>query len=511
MEKVVLCILDGFGYREERDGNAILLAKTPNYNYIWDNYPHILLNASSTYVGLPDGQMGNSEVGHMNIGAGRIVYQELLKINKAISDETFFKNEAFVNAINNCKEKDSNLHLLGLVSDGGVHSHIDHLLAILDLCKKENFTRVYIHALLDGRDTAPNVGEEFVEMLENKISELGFGEIVTISGRYYTMNRDRNWDLTELGYRAVVDGESTLKANSALEVIKKGRENGLTDEFIKPTVIKSVPINNNDSIIAFNFRSDRMIQFSRALMDEKFNEFPLKRGHIDVFYVTMTEYEKEEYSKKVHIAFETENIKNTLGEVISKNDFKQLRLTEFEKRLHVTFYFSGMNKEKFLLEDNVILERDNVFTYDLKPEMRSSSITDEIIKALNSDYQLIVVNYPNGDAVGHSGNLDAAIKAVEALDDSLGRLLKETRLDEYTLIITADHGNCEYMIERDGSPNKKHTTNKVPFIICKNNLELKSGSLSNIAPTILDIMNIEKPLEMEEESLIIKKGVNNEI
>ena len=503
MKKIVLCILDGIGIRENPWGNAFKKAITPNFDYLWSNYPHCLLEASGEAVGLPKGQMGNSEIGHMNIGTGRVMHQELTTINNSISDGSFYEKEEFLAAINNCKEKNSNLHLLGIVSDGAVHGHVDHLLALLELCKKEDFNRVYIHAILDGRDTTPMEAPKHIKRVKDKINELGIGEIITIQGRYYLMNRDRNWNLTKIAYEAVVEGESIIEVSSTEEAFTKQYEENLTDEFMKPTVIRKVPLTDNDSLISYNFRSDRLIQFCRAFVDPEFSEFSRKKKN--TYFVIMTEYENEPYYKDVKIAFKKEIPVNTLGELISNQGLKQLRITEYEKRQHITFYFDGCRLEDYEKEESIIIKRPEVFTYDEKPEMRSTEITEELLKALKLDYSLIALNYPNGDALGHTGLFSKTIEGIEYIDKCLGRIIKETNLDDYILIIMSDHGNCENMIEENGTPNKKHTCNPVPFIICNQDYKLnpnKLGKLADIAPTILHILNIEKPVEMTGENLI---------
>jgi len=501
MKKIVLCILDGVGLSNKKEGNALKEANMTNLRYLKDNYPHSVLDASGEAVGIPEGQMGNSEVGHLNIGAGRIVYQDLLRIDESIKTETFFSNEAFLNAIENCKKNNSNLHIIGMTSDGGVHSQIRHLYALLELCKRQDFNRVYIHALLDGRDTKPLVAKEFIDELKEKLDLYGFGEIITIMGRYYAMNRDRNWELTEISYKAIFDGIGVNNVSNTDEAFEYMHNEQLTDEFMKPTVIKNIPINDNDSLIAFNYRSDRMIQMTRAIKNKEFNEF--ERRYVDLYYATMTEYENEEYTKDIKVAFPKLKVKNSLGSYISNLGLKQLRLSEFEKRLHVTYYFSGGNDKPLKGEDQIILERPDVFTYDEYPSMRSDDITTEVIRNIDN-YDLIIVNYPNGDALGHTGIYDKVIEGLQSLDKNLGRIINETNLEDYILIVTADHGNCEEMFEEDGTPNKKHTTNKVPFIIASNEYKLKNGKLCDIAPTILDIMGIEKPSDMTGESLIIK-------
>ena len=506
MKKVLLTILDGVGLTEEKKGNAFYEAKTPNFDYLWNNYPHMKLEASGLAVGIPAGQMGNSEVGHTNIGAGRIVYQSLVKINNSIKDGTFYNNEAFQKAIKNCKENNSSLHLLGLVSDGGIHSHIEHLKGLLRLCQRENFNNVYIHALLDGRDTEPLVAPKYIEELKNTIKETGIGKIVTIGGRYYAMNRDRNWKLTEMAYNAIINGESKINVKTTEEAFQKEYDSNNTDEFMEPTVLESIKVLDNDSMIMFNFRSDRMIQLLRSLKDPEFKEFKTRK--IDLLLVTMTDYEQNDRYENLHIAYPPEELNNTLGEYISNLGFKQLRLSEYEKSGHITFYFSGCSEKIYKLEDRKIFERSKVFTYDEDPKMRSYDITEYLINSLGK-YELIVTNYPNGDALGHTGVYPKVIEGIEELDKCLGRLIKEVDLEEYIWILTADHGNCEKMIDPDGTPNKMHTTNLVPFIIMNKNYYLnenKIGKLSDIAPTILKIMNLDIPKEMTGEVLIDESG-----
>lgn len=501
-KNVALLILDGVGLRDEEYGNAFKEANKPCFDYLWNNYPHCRLEASGKYVGIPSGQMGNSEVGHTNIGAGRIVYQSLVRINNSIDDGSFFDNKAFLGAIENCRKNGSNLHLLGLVSDGGIHSHIDHLLALLELCRKNDFDRVYIHVLLDGRDTAPMVAPLYVKKLQDKIDEINVGKIVTIGGRYYAMNRDRNWELTKLAYDAIVNGKSEIVVNDVSQAFDREYADNLTDEFMRPTVIESVPINDNDSMIMFNFRSDRMIQLLRSLKDDSFNFFDVRK--INLHLVTMCEYENNDSYRDVFVAYEMIPIVNSLGEYVSKKGLKQLRLSEFEKSGHVTFYFSGCADVVYPLEDRKIFDRPNVFTYDEDPKMRAYDIADYFINACGK-YNLIVVNFPNGDALGHTGIYPKVIEGVEHLDKCLEKIVNSVDLKNTTIIITADHGNCENMIDPTGIVNKMHSTNLVPFIVLDKSYKIDSnyvGKLSDIAPTILTIMGEDIPSEMSGDVLV---------
>ncbi len=506
MKPVVLTILDGVGLRDEEMGNAFKNANTPVFDYLWKDCPHTQLHASGLPVGIPDGQMGSSEVGHTNMGAGRIVLQDFVRINYAIEDGSFYKNEELLGTINHCKENNSNLHICGMVSDGGIHSHKDHLLALLTLCKKEDFDRVYIHVLLDGRDTLPVAAMPFIEELNAKIEELGIGTILTVGGRYYMMNRDRDWSNTKLGYDAIVEGVSQFTAPDVIAALNEAYKLEKTDEFIEPTVIQSKPIEEKDALILFNFRSDRMIQPLRALTDPDFKGFERKRYLKNLYIATMTLYEELDYEKNVKVIFKPEDIKNSIGEYISSLGLKQKRISEAEKRGHVTFYFSGCSDVVYDGENRMIFDKDDVFTYDEHPPMRSNAIAEEVIKSVNSkEYDLIVVNFPNGDALGHTGVYDKVVEGIEALDKCLGKIIQETDLTQYDLIITADHGNCEKMLEEDGTPNKAHTTALVPFILLNKKYTLRQeGKLGDIAPTILELMGIEKPAEMTGLSLIEK-------
>ncbi len=500
----MLMILDGFGIYKAKEGNAIKLANTPNYNKLLDSCPHTTLQAAELAVGLPKGQMGNSEVGHTNIGAGRIVYQDLTRITKSIEDKSFFNNIEFNKAIDNCINNNSNLHIIGLVSDGGVHSHINHLYALIKLCKKRKFNRVYIDAFTDGRDTLPNSGIKFIEELENMLKKEKIGKISTVSGRYYAMDRDKRWERIKSAYDAMVYKKGK-EVETACEGIKKSYEKNITDEFIKPFITKdSTPINKNDSIIYFNFRPDRARQITTALTDNEFKEF--KHKNLNLYYVCMTEYDST--FKNVHVAFQPEKITNTFGEYISKKGLKQLRIAETEKYAHVTFFFNGGREKSYKNEDRILIPSTKVATYDLKPEMSANEITDKAIEKIKEKkYDSIILNFANTDMVGHTGNLKATIKAVETVDECIGKIVKAIKKVNGILLITADHGNCEKMIDdKTNSPQTAHTTNLVPLIIYGiENIKLRPGKLSDISPTMLDLLNLDKPLEMSGKSLIIKE------
>ncbi len=506
---VMLAILDGWGINEREDGNAVKLAKTPNLDSIMKQYPHTIMHTSGLNVGLPDGQMGTSEVGHMNIGAGRIVYQDLAKITKSIQDGDFFENEAFLKAVKNCKEHNSDMHLMGLTSDGGVHTHINHLFALLELCKKEGLEKVYVHCFTDGRDTPPTSGETYIIELEDKIKEVGVGKIASISGRYYAMDRDTNYDRVKLAYDALTKGEG-FTAKTAVDAIENAYQREEFDEFIKPTVItendKPVAlIKPNDSVIFFNFRRDRAREITRAFVDDNFTGF--EREQMPLTYVCMTDY--DDTIPNVEIAYKTEPIKNTFGEYISKLGYKQLRIAETEKYAHVTFFFNGGNEVKYENEDRILVASPKVATYDLKPEMSAYEVTDKLVDAIRKGaYDVIILNYANCDMVGHTGILDAAIKAVETIDECIGRVVEEVKRVNGTMIITADHGNAEQMIDYEtGDPHTAHTTNPVPLVAIglDDGVKLKEGRLADIAPTMLEIMGVEQPVEMTGESLIEKE------
>ena len=498
---IMLMILDGFGISNYEEGNAIKLANTPNIDYLFNNYPNSKINASGEAVGLPEGQMGNSEVGHTNIGAGRIVYQELTRITKTIEDKSINDIKEFNDAIDNAVKNNTNLHIMGLVSDGGVHSHIKHLFGLLDFCKYKNFGRVYIHAFTDGRDTSPTSGINYIKELEDKIKEIGIGKIVSVSGRFYAMDRDKRWNRIKEAYDAIVNAKGN-NYESASIAIEESYKNEVTDEFIKPVIIDGgKEINNNDSVIFFNFRPDRARQLTRTITDKDFNEF--KRKDIDTYFVCMTPY--DDTLNNVHIAYKKEELKNTFGEYISNLGYTQLRIAETEKYAHVTFFFNGGNETPYKNEDRILVPSPKVETYDLKPEMSANIVRDKVLEAIESDkYNAIILNFANTDMVGHTGKLDAAIKAVETVDTAIGMIYKKVLEHNGVLLITADHGNAEKMIGKDNKPFTAHTTNLVPLIITKEGIELNDGRLCDIAPTMLDLMNLDKPEEMTGVSLIRK-------
>ncbi len=510
-KQTVLMILDGYGMTDVTKGNAISMAKKPNLDMIFDKYPTTIGYASGLDVGLPDGQMGNSEVGHLNIGAGRIIYQELTKISKAIKDGDFYKNAEFLSAIENCKKNNSDLHLFGLLSSGGVHSHTEHIFGLLELCKRENFDRVYLHAFLDGRDTAPTSGKGFIEETENKMKELGVGKIASISGRFYAMDRDKRWERVEETYKVMVEGTGE-KANSAMECINDSYANDINDEFVKPTNICEngepiAKIKNKDSVIFYNYRPDRAREISHAILDKEFDGFVRPQGALDLTYVTFTEIDATIENKLV--AFKPQRFDNTLGEYIANLGLKQLRIAETEKYAHVTFFFNGGIEEPNKNEDRILVPSPKVETYDMKPEMSVFEVTEKLIAEIDAQkYDLLIVNFANPDMVGHTGNVDAAVKAVEAVDKAVGQVYEAVIKNDANMFICADHGNADKLIDLDnGEMFTAHTTNPVPFSII--NVEnakgiAENGKLSDIAPTILEMMGLEKPKEMEGSSLIIR-------
>lgn len=507
---VMLMILDGFGIAPKSEGNAVSLAKKINFDRLAANYPTSELQASGLEVGLPEGQMGNSEVGHLNIGSGRIVYQELTRITKAIKDGDFFENESLMKAMNNAKNNNCALHLMGLLSDGGVHSHIDHLRGLLEFAKKQGIQNVYVHAFMDGRDVAPSSGKEFVEKTEAMMNEVGIGKIATISGRYYAMDRDNRWERVELAYNALVLGKGET-ANSAVEAMENSYHDNKTDEFVLPTVVlengaPTSTIKNGDSVIFFNFRPDRAREITRAINDKVFDGF--KRETLNLTFVTMTQYDKT--LEGVEIAYTPQTLANTLGEYVSSKGLKQLRIAETEKYAHVTFFFNGGVEKENPGEERVVIPSPKVATYDLKPEMSAYEVTDELLKRLDSDeYDMIILNFANPDMVGHTGVIPAAIKAVESVDECLGKIADKMLEKDGCLFITADHGNAETMIDfSTGNPFTAHTTDPVPFVWVANDTKgnkLKDGKLADIAPTMLTQLGLEVPAEMTGENLVTVK------
>lgn len=509
---VVLMVLDGYGLSDIKEGNAIAMANTPVMDKLMKECPFAPGQASGLAVGLPDGQMGNSEVGHMNIGAGRIIYQDFTRITKAIADGDFFENKALLQAMENCKKNDSDLHLWGLLSDGGVHSHIDHVYGLLEMAKKAGLTKVYVHAFLDGRDTPPASGKSYVEQLQNKMNELGVGKIASLSGRYYAMDRDNNWDRVQKAYDSLVAGEG-VQAEDAVQAMADSYAKDVTDEFVLPTVIteNGAPVSvvkPNDSVIFFNFRPDRAREMTRAFCDDKFTGFERKTGFLPLTFVCFKDYD-ETIPNKI-IAFQKEEITNTFGEYLAKNGKKQLRLAETEKYAHVTFFFNGGVEEPNVDEARLLVNSPKeVATYDLKPEMSAPEVGMDLVEAIKSDkYDVIVINFANPDMVGHTGVIPAAVAAVERVDSLVGDAVKAVEEVGGVMFICADHGNAEKMVDYEtGKPHTAHTTNPVPFIIVNGDEGWKmreGGCLADIAPTLLDIMGLEQPAEMTGKSLIVK-------
>lgn len=498
---VLLCIMDGFGKNESTYGNAIAAAKKPNLDKIVSENPMTFIGASGLDVGLPDGQMGNSEVGHTNIGAGRVVYQELTRITKSIQDGDFFTNEALVGAMENCKKNSSALHLMGLMSDGGVHSHNTHLYGIMELAKRSGVDKVYIHCFMDGRDVPPTSGKDYLAELYEKCDEIGVGEIATVMGRYYAMDRDNRWERVVKAYKAMTEGEG-VKFDCACKMMEESYANDVTDEFIVPAVSeKAVPVKDNDSIVFFNFRPDRAREITRAFVDPAFSGFEREQLK-GLYYVCMTQYDAT--MPNVHVAFKPESLENTFGEYISDKGLKQLRIAETEKYAHVTFFFNGGVEKQYPGEDRILVKSPAVATYDLQPEMSAYEVTDKLLAAIDSDkYDAIILNYANCDMVGHTGVFDAAVKAVEAVDTCVGKIVDAVAAKGGVTLITADHGNADKMYEADGSPFTAHTTNPVPFIVVGYPCELRDGGrLCDIAPTMLKIMGLEQPKEMTGVSII---------
>ena len=496
-----LIIMDGYGLRDSAQGNAVANARTPNLDQLWAEHPHTTLSASGLDVGLPEGQMGNSEVGHTNIGAGRVVFQDLPRISLDIKEGGFFRNPAYADAMDACMEKNSALHLYGLLSDGGVHSHITHLFALLRMAKERGLTRVFVHCFLDGRDVAPSSGKGFVEQLQQYLRELGVGEIATVTGRYYAMDRDNRWDRVERAYAAMVYGEAPVENDPAFAV-QKSYDAGVTDEFMEPVVCcEGGQIQRDDSVIFFNFRPDRAREITRAFVDPEFDGFERKNGFFPVQYVCTTEYDAT--MPNVTVAYPREKLNNIFGEYISTLGLTQLRIAETEKYAHVTFFFNGGTEQTFPGEDRCLIASPKVPTYDLKPDMSAREVTEEAVKRIESgEYDVIILNFANCDMVGHTGIYEAARMAVETVDECVARVVDATAKMGGISIITADHGNAEQMTDEAGNPYTAHTTNLVPFILIGVDVKLREGRLADIAPTMLDLMGLAKPLEMTGETLI---------
>ena len=503
MKPLVLCILDGFGHNPDSYGNAVAAAKKPNLDRLFASCPHTLIGASGMDVGLPDGQMGNSEVGHTNIGAGRIVYQELTRITKSIEDGDFFENEALVEAMKNAAADGRALHLMGLLSDGGVHSHITHLYGLLEMAQRCGVKEVNVHCFMDGRDVPPTSGKEYIEQLEAKMAEIGIGRIASVMGRYYAMDRDNRWDRVEKAYAAMVYGEGN-KADSAVKAMEDSYAAEVTDEFVVPTVIAGGGrIKAGDSVIFFNFRPDRAREITRTLVDPDFTGFERKNGFFPLTYVCFTQYDAT--MPGVLVAFHPQSLVNTFGEYISKLGKTQLRIAETEKYAHVTFFFNGGKEEPYAGEDRALIHSPKVATYDLKPEMSAYEVCDEMIRRIESGkYDVIILNFANCDMVGHTGVFDAAVKAVEAVDTCVGRIVEALEKCGGAMLLTADHGNADKMYEPDGSPFTAHTTNPVPCLVygVKDAKLREGGRLADIAPTMLKIMGLAQPAEMTGKSII---------
>lgn len=506
---LMLMILDGWGISREKDGNAVAKANTPYYNRLLDTYPHTTIGVSGEDVGLPEGQMGNSEVGHLNMGAGRIVYQELTRISKAIRDGDFFKNEALLSIMNHAVENKKALHLIGLLSDGGVHSHITHLYALLEMAKNSGIQTVYVHALLDGRDVPPANAREYIDALEGKLKELGLGKIATVMGRFYGMDRDKRWDRVEQAYNAMVFGEG-LKATLPSGAVARSYEEGHTDEFMLPTVIieeNGLPvgkINDGDSVIFWNFRPDRAREITRAFVDQDFSGFKRKEGFPKVTYLCLTQYDK---TIEAPVAFKPQVLTNTLGEYLSKQGLKQLRIAETEKYAHVTFFFNGGVEPPNPGEERILIPSPKVATYDQKPEMSAYEVTEAVLEEIKKkQHDVIILNFANPDMVGHTGVMEAAVKAIEVIDDCMSKIVEAVKEAQGIILITADHGNAEKMTdEKTDQPYTAHTLNQVPLIYVDDlhkEAKLETGRLEDIAPTLLNLLGLKPPAEMTGKNLI---------
>lgn len=501
---LALIIMDGYGMNPSDYGNAIAAAKKPNLDKYFKEFPNTQIGASGMAVGLPEGQMGNSEVGHTNIGAGRIVYQELTRITKSIKDGDFFENEALNAAVENAKSHGGALHLLGLLSDGGVHSHNEHLYGLIELAKRAGLTKVYVHAFLDGRDVPPSSAKEYIAALESKLSEVGVGKIATLAGRYYAMDRDNRWERVSKAYDAIVNGEGPTAA-SAGAAVDASYAADKTDEFVEPVVVDAAgTIKENDSVIFFNFRPDRAREITRTIVDPAFAGFARKKGFFPTFFVTMTQYDAS--MPNVDVAFKPQTLHNTFGEYISDKGLTQLRIAETEKYAHVTFFFNGGVEKVYPGEERVLIQSPKVATYDLQPEMSEPEVTEKVVANIESGkFDVIILNFANCDMVGHTGVFDAAVKAVEAVDDGVGKVVEAVTKLGGTALITADHGNADQLKAEDGSPFTAHTTRPVPFIVIgQGGVKLREGGkLADIAPTMLKILGLPVPAEMSGESLIV--------
>ena len=494
--------MDGFGLGEAGPGNAVANASTPNLDRIFRDCPGCKLSASGLDVGLPDGQMGNSEVGHTNIGAGRVVFQDLPRISRDIDTGAFFQNPAYLDAMSNCREWGSALHLMGLLSDGGVHSHITHLFALLKMAKEQGLKKVYVHCFLDGRDVPPSSGKHYVEQLQAKMQQLGIGQIATVMGRYYAMDRDKRWDRVQRAYDAIACGEAPFAADAA-DAVQKSYDAGVTDEFMEPVVcVKDAQVQDNDSMIFFNFRPDRAREITRCFVDEDFTDVKRKTGFLSVDFICTTEYDAT--MPNVTVAYPHQKLVNTFGEYISNLGLTQLRIAETEKYAHVTFFFNGGVEQVFPGEDRCLIPSPKVATYDLQPEMSAYAVTEEAVKRIESgSYDVVILNFANCDMVGHTGVYEAACKAVSTVDECVNRVVEATSKMGGVSLITADHGNAERMIDEDGEPFTAHTTNLVPLYIVGASAQLRDGRLADIAPTMLDLMGLEKPAEMDGQTLIL--------
>lgn len=507
----VLMILDGYGMRDTCEHNAVCEAKTPIMDQLMSQCPFVRGNASGLAVGLPEGQMGNSEVGHLNMGAGRIVYQELTRITKSIEDGDFFENPEFLAAADTCKKNDSALHLFGLVSDGGVHSHLTHLFGLLEFAKRQGLKKVYVHCFLDGRDTPPTSGKEFVAELEKKMQQLGIGEVASVMGRYYAMDRDKNWDRVQKAYDVLTKAEGE-KAESACAGIQASYDKEVNDEFVVPFYVEKdgktvATIQDGDSVIFFNFRPDRARQLTRAFVDPEFTGFERRNGYFPLTFVCMAQYDAE--MPNVLVAFPPEELKMTFGEYLAKHGKKQLRLAETQKYAHVTFFFNGGEEKQFEGEDRILVNSPKVATFDMQPEMSAYEVCDNLVESIRSDkYDVIIVNFANPDMVGHTGIMEAAIKAIEVVDECVGKTVDAILDVDGQMFICADHGNAEKLLDEDGEPFTAHTTNPVPFVLVNYDEDYtlrEGGCLADIVPTMIEMMGMEQPAEMTGKSLLIKK------